>query len=72
MSHAAPRPPATDLLGRPLTATEQRVLAVYDELLLLLAEPDLAPSVAANLREAAATLWQVVQDQALPRSRPDL
>lgn len=71
-SQPPPSHGTTDLLGRALTPTERRLLAVYDELLALLAQDDLPPSVAANLREAAATLWQVVNDLALPRPRPDV
>ena len=71
MSQPAPGPSTTDLLGHALTPVEQRVLATYDQLLALLRE-DLPPSVDANVREAVAALWQVVQDLALPRARPDV
>ena len=64
-------PAPTDLLGRPLSALEQQLLASYDGLLALLGQ-DLPPSVAANVREAVAALWQVVNDLALPRPRPDV
>lgn len=51
-----------DLLGRPLTGSEERVLAVYQELKALLAEPELSPGVRANLRQALAACWNVVND----------
>jgi hypothetical protein len=60
-----------DLLGRDLTATETRLLEAYRSLLALL-ELDLAPNVAANVREAAASLWQVVNGLALVDERPEL
>jgi hypothetical protein len=60
-----------DLLGRDMTAAETRLLAAYRGLLELLKE-DLPPSAAANVREAAAAMWQVVNDLALVADRPDL
>ena len=63
--------PAKDLLGRPLAPTEQRLLAAYEGLRALLQE-DLPPSAAANVREAAAALWQVMNDLALVSDRPAL
>ena len=66
----APRP-AQDLLGRDLTETERRVLDLYRALLALL-ETDLPPNVDANVREAAAAMWQSVNDLALTDDRPDL
>ncbi len=63
--------PAKDLLGRPLTPTEQRLLAAYEGLKALLHE-DLPPSAAANVKEAAAALWQVMNDLALVSDRPVL
>jgi hypothetical protein len=62
---------ARDLLGRPLTVAEQRVLAAYEGLKALLQE-DLPPCAAANVKEAIATLWQVVNDLALTSDRPDV
>lgn len=49
-----------DLLGRPVTATEVRLLALYRELKALRTEPDLPPMVEANVRHALAHLWNVV------------
>lgn len=63
--------PAKDLLGRPLTSTEQRLLAAYEGLKGLLKE-DLPPCAAANVKEAAAALWQVMNDLALVSDRPEL
>jgi len=63
--------PQKDLLGRPMTATEQRLLSAYEGLKALLRE-DLPPSAAANVREAVAALWQVVNDLALASDRPDV
>jgi hypothetical protein len=63
--------PPTDLLGRPIPETERRLLDLYRGLLALL-ERDLAPCAEANVREAAAALWQAVNDLALSDERPDL
>jgi hypothetical protein len=62
---------AKDLLGRPLTGVEQRLLAAYEGLKTLLRE-DLPPCAAANVKEAIAALWQVVNDLALASDRPDV
>lgn len=53
-----------DLLGNELTASEQRLLAVYEELKALCAE-DLPPVAAANTRAALALMHQVVNGLAL-------
>ncbi len=50
---------SVDLLGNELTASEARLLAVYEELKALCAE-DLAPNVAANARAALALVHQAV------------
>lgn len=55
----------TDLLGRSLTDTEARLLAVYRELKGLLQVQDLPPAVQANLRYALANLWNIVNDLGL-------
>ncbi len=62
---------AADLLGRPLTPVETKLLAAYRQLIALLSE-DLPPSADANVREAAAALWNAVNDLALIDERPDL
>jgi hypothetical protein len=53
-----------DLLGNELTASEQRLLAVYEELKALCRE-DLPPVAAANTRAALALMHQVVNGLAL-------
>jgi hypothetical protein len=60
-----------DLVGREMTPTERRLLRAYDGLCDLLREPDLAPCVAANLKEAAAALAVAVMDLGLRYERPD-
>lgn len=66
-----PAPPATDLLGRPLTPVEQKLWAAYEGLKALLRE-DLPPCAEANVKEAVSVLWQVVNDLALASDRPDV
>ncbi|MFM8385779.1 MAG: hypothetical protein ACKOCB_03005 [Planctomycetia bacterium] len=63
--------PRTDLLGRPLSEVEQRLVASYEGLKALL-EQDLPPAAAANVREALASMWQVMNDLALLSDRPDV
>jgi len=63
---------AADILGRPLTETEEAVLAVHRGLEALVARTDLSPCVEANARHALAATWQIVQSldldyQPLPR-----
>ena len=53
-----------DLLGNELTGSEQRLLAVYEELKAL-CEEDLPPVAAANVRAALALMHQVVNGLAL-------
>ena len=50
-----------DLLGRPLTASEQQLLQVY-RTLKSLAAADHPPCVDRNVKKALACLWQVVND----------
>lgn len=52
----------TDLLGRPISDTEARLLAAYQEVKAILSQPDLPPAVEANLRGALACLWNIVND----------
>jgi hypothetical protein len=59
-----------DLLGRPLTPAETRLLAAYEALKALAAE-DLPPNAAANVREALAALWQAVHGLMLTDERCD-
>jgi hypothetical protein len=53
-----------DLLGNPLTSSEERLLAVYEELKAL-CELDLDPIAHANVRAALALMHQVVNGLAL-------
>jgi hypothetical protein len=55
---------ATDLLGNDLSASEERLLAVYEELKALCQE-DLPPVAASNVRAALALMHQVVNGLAL-------
>ena len=55
----------TDLLGSELTASEERLLAVYEELKALSADPTLPPNAAANARAALALMHNVVNGMAL-------
>ena len=56
---------STDLLGDPLTANEQRLLAVYEELKALCADESLPPNAAANCRAALALMHNVVNGMGL-------
>lgn len=66
MSQAQPQsqsqPQTTDLLGTPTTATEQQILAVYEQLKALAADADLPPCAARNVRKALACMWQATND----------
>lgn len=53
-----------DLLGNELSASEERLLAVYEELKALCGE-DLPPVAASNLRAALALVHQAVNGLAL-------
>ena len=53
-----------DLLGNELSPSEQRLLAVYEEMKALCGE-DLPPVAASNLRAALALMHQVVNGLAL-------
>ncbi len=62
-----------DLLGREMTTTEQALLRAYHVVLALLErEDDLSPTEAANVKEAASSLWQAVNNLALTDERPPL
>ena len=54
--------PATALLGNPLTADEAALLAAYESLKALAAQPDLPPCAARNVRFALVALWQATND----------
>ena len=55
----------TDLLGKPLSTSESEMLAVYEALKKLAAQPDLPPCAARNVRQALASLWQATNDLGL-------
>jgi hypothetical protein len=55
---------SADLLGKELDASEQRLLAVYEELKALCGE-DLPPLAEANVRAALALMHNVVNGLAL-------
>ncbi|HEY5430376.1 MAG TPA: hypothetical protein VIK04_14770 [Solirubrobacteraceae bacterium] len=57
-------PPTHDLIGQELTASEQRLLAVYEELKALCGE-DLPPVAHANVRASLALMHQAVNGLAL-------
>jgi hypothetical protein len=50
----------TDLIGRPLTAEEQRLLAIYREVKDFVGDDSLAPSTRSNLLAALAALGVAV------------
>lgn len=56
---------STDLLGAELSASEQRLLAVYEELKALCADDELPPVAAANVRAALALMHNVVNSLGL-------
>ncbi len=62
-----------DLVGRDMTPVETKVLRLYRSLCALLREEgaNLAPTTTANLREAAAALWVLVNELGLSTDRPD-
>lgn len=59
-----------DLIGREATPTERRLVKALKACEALLAEP-LAPSTAANVKEAAAALWIAASGLALVTDRPE-
>jgi hypothetical protein len=56
------QPMTSDLLGTPMTVTERQILAAYEQLKALAAEPDLPPCAARNVRKALACMWQATND----------
>lgn len=56
---------STDLVGRELTAAEERLLSAYGELKALAGDDTLAPCVTANVRHALAAVAQAVNDLGL-------
>ncbi len=59
-----------DVLGHDMTDTEERLLDAYERLKALL-ERDLEPIAEAAVKEAVASLWQVVNGLALTDDRPE-
>ena len=56
---------SVDLLGESMSASEERLLAVYEELKALAGVDDLPPNAAANVRAALALMHNVVSGLAL-------
>jgi hypothetical protein len=54
-----------DLLGRQMTPSEERVLAVYEELKALCQDEELPPVAHANVRAALALMHNAVNGLAL-------
>jgi hypothetical protein len=54
-----------DLLGRQMTPSEERLLAVYEELKALCGDEELPPLAHANIRAALALMHNVVNGLAL-------
>ncbi len=63
-------PEPKDLLGRPLTADETELLALYARLKALSARTDLPPSALMNVRQAMVMLWNACTDLALVYEEP--
>ena len=51
-----------DLFGRPLSASDEQILAIYTALKEMAARTDLPPCTERNVRKALACMWQVVND----------
>lgn len=60
-----------DLVGNEMTPAEKRLVRTLKAVETMLAEPDIAPCVAANVREAYAALWVAANDLGLVSGRPD-
>ena len=60
-----------DLVGNEMTPVERKILRAYDGLAALLREPGLSPTVASNLKEAASSLWILVNELGLRAERDD-
>ena len=63
-------PDQKDIIGRPLDETEAELLAIYRRLKALSSRDDLAPCITMNLRESAASMWQIVNDLGLDWDHP--
>jgi hypothetical protein len=51
-----------DLLGKPLTSSDEELLALYTSLKEMAGRGDLPPCVERNVKKALACMWQVVND----------
>jgi hypothetical protein len=51
-----------DLLGRPMSDSDAKLLEIYCELKTLAARSDLPPCAERNVKKALACMWQVVND----------
>ena len=51
-----------DLLKRPMTESDARLLELYRSLKEVAADLDLPPCVERNVKKALACMWQVVND----------
>jgi Family of unknown function (DUF6052) len=56
---------SVDMLGSEMSAAEERLLAVYEEMKALCSSEDLPPVAAANVRAALALMHNVVNGLAL-------
>ena len=54
--------PDLDLLGRPISGTDEELLRIYRELKGLARRDDLPPCAERNVKKALACMWQVVND----------
>jgi hypothetical protein len=54
-----------DLLGNEMSAAEERLLGVYEELKVICADESLPPNAAANCRAALALMHNVVNGMGL-------
>ena len=52
----------SDLLGRPISESDAKLLEIYRELKTLAAKTDLPPCAERNVKKALACLWQIVND----------
>jgi hypothetical protein len=62
--------PTTDLLGKELTADEQEILALYQQLKELSARTHLPPAVLMNVKQAMVMMWNACLSQDLVFEEP--
>lgn len=62
----------TDLLGRPIDATERELLDLYARLTKLAGQEDLAPCARMNVREALVMIWNACNDLDLVHEEPEV